>query len=268
MKMSLFKPILLCVLALLVISCNVDNPRIRKVNIRGNLQNLGGFTLEEFYSELEKFSDETPLPLGTTAEGEFRAMTTQNLNFNSGAIACRFSFERASFKITVDQDLALGQAIKTEITPIAPVNKTVGTSAARELCESDLATAGIKITTSTLVATTERTLAAKNMISSLKELQQLCQNRDTLPNGERCEGINYSITRANFYSAGPAIASFKLELDLRTLQGNRRIELTFIPSSTAILTGGVLSLESEADLWSINAGSLGTVSDLELANLK
>ncbi len=268
MKNLPFKHILLSVLAIVSLSCQVDNPRLRKPNIQGNLQNVGGLTLEEFYSALENFSDDTTLPLGTSAEGELGAMSTQSLGFNSGAIACRFNFERANFKITVEQDLALGQAIKTELTPIAPVNQTIGTSAARELCENDLEANGMKLTTSTLVAPTERQLVAKNMISALKELQELCQNREQLPNGERCDGIDYSITRVNFYSAGPAIASFKLELDLKTLQGNRRIDLTFIPSGAAILTGGVLSFEGGTDLWTINAGSLGAISTLELSNLK
>lgn len=268
MKPNTLKSIILSLSLLVIAACNVDNPRLKKNAIKGNLQNIGGLTLDELYTALDSFTENTALTLGTTAEGEFKAGSPQYLNFNSGAIACRFSYESANFKISVEQDLSLGQALKIEITPITPVNKTQGTAAAKELCEQDLPTAGVSTRTSTITAASERTMAAKSLVSALKEIQTICTNRDNLQNGQRCDGIEYSISRANFYSAGPAIPSFAITLDLKTLQGNRRIDLTFIPSAAAILTGGVLQFEAESDIWQLNAGSLGTVSGLELSNLK
>ncbi len=268
MKTRALKPLLTFLTGLLLASCNVDNPRIQKVDIKGNLQNIGGLTLEEFYSALENFSDDTALTVGTTAEGELAAIGKQSLNFNSGAIACRFSYERASFKVTVVADLALGQEIKTEITPISPTNLTIGTTSAKEICENDLATMGSVIRSSTLNASSERKLAAKAMIEAMKDLESRCVEREQLSNAERCDGLEYTITRTNFYSAGPAIASFNINLDLKTLQGTRTIELTFIPSGAAILTGGLLELGNDEGILSINAGSLGNISALLLANLK
>lgn len=256
-------------LLFILIGCNLSNPRVKStLNIPG-VRSLGALTLQDLYKELQSLNDDQTLDSNAQAEGEVTFAKNQYLSFKSGAISCQFSYTEAKFKKNVVAPLALGLEIRTEIVPINAENITNATENARALCESELQSKLPHVVRSTMVPSLERKLSIETLKEFLRDIEDSCGSQEALPgSAKKCQGLEYEITKIDYFSVGSALSSYQIKLDIELDSQQRTWNLVYSPKGSGILAHGLLSLSADTPLLHLYAGSLGEIRAVELTNLQ
>lgn len=248
-------------------SCNVSNPRVIKKAVVDSVRGLGELSFSDLAQSLERQTDDSSLEVGATAEGEATFELPRKLSYQSGGINCSITYTKAKYKQTVIAPLSLGLEVHTELTPEDIQNTTVGTSGARELCESELTSRLPIMQKSTLVPALERKLVSANLKEFLQEIENSCEDQAMIGT-ERCLGLEYEITKSDYFSAGGRIEAFQIKLEFDFGGMHKHWQLIFSAQGKGVLSGGVLSIAGDSELLGLHAGSLGVVRELELSNLR